>query len=141
MRLKALDWLLIETHWGIKCSSQVENGVLKIGLVDLDGGNVIRAGNKELVRLIGDYELVGVTASDLDHNSIAVRIGAATAVLVPEYFALSHNNPNPFNPVTQIFFSLPVNADVELTVFNILGRRVKTLASSQYESGTAGYIG
>ena len=40
---------------------------------------------------------------------------------------LMSNRPNPFNPATEIAFSLPARAHVRLTVYNILGQRVRTL--------------
>ncbi|MBN1968724.1 MAG: T9SS type A sorting domain-containing protein [Candidatus Delongbacteria bacterium] len=39
-------------------------------------------------------------------------------------FELFQNYPNPFNPTTTINFSLPNNADVKLTVFNINGSKI-----------------
>ena len=47
--------------------------------------------------------------------------------LQPLTYFLGANFPNPFNPVTSIDYTLPTTAGVELTVFDILGRKVKTL--------------
>ena len=47
--------------------------------------------------------------------------------LQPLTYFLGANFPNPFNPVTSIEYALPTTAGVELTVFDILGRQVKTL--------------
>jgi serine protease AprX len=47
--------------------------------------------------------------------------------IVPAAYKLYQNYPNPFNHETIIRFELPVVTDVELTVFNILGQRVKTI--------------
>jgi hypothetical protein len=54
---------------------------------------------------------------------------------LPTEFALAQNYPNPFNPGTQIAFALPVSAEIELTVFDLLGRRVKTLAGGPMAAG------
>ena len=45
------------------------------------------------------------------------------------------NSPNPFNPETNIRFSLPASGEVELCIYNILGQRVRTLARRSFASG------
>lgn len=45
------------------------------------------------------------------------------------------NYPNPFNPSTTIDFSLPTASDVNLSIYNIKGQQIKTLANEQFESG------
>lgn len=50
-------------------------------------------------------------------------------------FSLSQNYPNPFNPETTIEFSLEQAGFVELTVFDLMGRRIKTLVESRMISG------
>jgi subtilisin family serine protease len=54
---------------------------------------------------------------------------------LPEDFTLEQNYPNPFNPVTVIKFSLPIQADIRLEIFNILGQKTKTLIRSKYPAG------
>jgi len=47
-----------------------------------------------------------------------------------------HNNyPNPFNPETTLFFSLSTEQEIELTVYNLKGQKVKQLAKGQFPSG------
>jgi len=48
---------------------------------------------------------------------------------------LNGNYPNPFNPTTTISFSLPAEQDIELTIFNIKGQKVKTLYSGSADVG------
>ncbi|MCK4385862.1 MAG: T9SS type A sorting domain-containing protein [candidate division Zixibacteria bacterium] len=53
--------------------------------------------------------------------------GEGDQLNVPDKFALFQNQPNPFNPETKISYYLPEGCEVKLTIYNILGRRVKTL--------------
>jgi hypothetical protein len=55
--------------------------------------------------------------------------------MVPRLFELAQNYPNPFNPATTIEFSLPEAAHVRLEVFNVLGRRVRTLIDEPRPAG------
>jgi hypothetical protein len=53
----------------------------------------------------------------------------------PNTYWLAPNYPNPFNPTTTIRFYLPRAGDVTLTVFNMLGQKVKVLKDQHLESG------
>ena len=55
---------------------------------------------------------------------------------VPVEFALHDNYPNPFNPSTQIRFDLPETGNVNLTIYNMLGQKVRTF---KMQSAPAGY--
>jgi hypothetical protein len=57
------------------------------------------------------------------------------ALLLPREFALNQNYPNPFNPETVIPISLPKQAEISLTVHNILGQTVRTLFQGKLEAG------
>ena len=54
----------------------------------------------------------------------------------PMSFNLSQNYPNPFNPTTTINFSLPTSNQVNLKVFDTLGREVMTLVNEKREAGS-----
>lgn len=54
---------------------------------------------------------------------------------LPTEFALSQNVPNPFNPTTNISFALPKDANVSLTIYNVLGQQVKNLVDQPMRAG------
>ncbi len=58
---------------------------------------------------------------------------------LPKMFALGQNYPNPFNAETKISFSLPKAADINLAIYDMLGRRVRNLVSGFLEAGSYDY--
>ena len=55
---------------------------------------------------------------------------------LPSAFALRPNIPNPFRTGTQIRFELPVDLSVTLEIFDIAGRRVRTLVQDHFPAGS-----
>jgi hypothetical protein len=77
-----------------------------------------------------------------DDFSVHKMIASPVAVDDPEEsitkaskFHLEQNFPNPFNPETNISFVMPSQAKVNLTIYNILGQKVKTLVDRKLNSG------
>jgi len=72
------------------------------------------------------------------------HIGLATGLLEsveseiaqPRAFVLSQNYPNPFNPTTVISYQLPVISNVDLRVFDLLGREVAVLVNEEKPPGS-----
>ncbi|MEK9138944.1 MAG: T9SS type A sorting domain-containing protein, partial [Bacteroidota bacterium] len=54
----------------------------------------------------------------------------------PEQISLEQNYPNPFNPSTTIEIRLPVQSDFTLTIFDILGRKVRSFEYQRVPAGT-----
>jgi len=54
---------------------------------------------------------------------------------LPEKYTLHQNYPNPFNPITTLRYDLPENSYVNVTVYDMLGREVKTLVSTTQDAG------
>ncbi len=92
------------------------------------------------------YKLV-----DVDINGIRTEHGPVSATphqsvlmsgtgSIPLSFALHQNYPNPFNPSTRISFDIPSNGkgavNAELMVYDVLGRKVRTIVSDSFMPGT-----
>ncbi len=54
---------------------------------------------------------------------------------IPQSVVLDENSPNPFNPNTQIKFGLPSNQRVEIDIYSISGKKVKTLVNNVMNAG------
>jgi hypothetical protein len=54
---------------------------------------------------------------------------------IPAEFALEQNYPNPFNPKTIIGWHLAVDSNVELSIYDLAGRKVTTLVSEKQPAG------
>ena len=83
------------------------------------------------------YISYGVNLENLSTMSINTGVVmSAGDDIVPGVFKLHQNYPNPFNPVTMIQFDVPKRADLVLSVYDLLGRRVKTLVKENLDIGT-----
>lgn len=55
--------------------------------------------------------------------------------LYPYRYCLFQNYPNPSNPETTISFYLPYKTKLELSIYDVLGKKVKTIINNYYEEG------
>ena len=84
------------------------------------------------VDLFQDGQRVGIVSSTAAFTITAV---ATSTDPIPREFALQRNWPNPFNPTTRIAFELPVKTRVTLEIFDVRGRRIRTLLDESREAG------
>jgi hypothetical protein len=104
------------------------SGTLKIN--SIIGQSVVGvAKNRSSVLKSGSFYLQGnkETTSDV-------------AEFLPLSYSLEQNYPNPFNPSTMIKFSLPEEQNVKITVYNVLGKEVATIASGKFKDGNHSVI-
>jgi hypothetical protein len=84
----------------------------------------------QLMRLVLDY-LDGITGIDDPETS--------DGAVIPRAYALNQNFPNPFNPQTTISYDIPESVGkgvhVTVSVYNLRGKKVKTLVDSWKERG------
>jgi hypothetical protein len=83
----------------------------------------------------------GVEEVMAENGPLTVGINASDAVLtileelLPKTFALHQNYPNPFNPVTTLRYDLPEQATVNIIIYDMLGRQVRTLLNQTQDAG------
>ena len=69
-------------------------------------------------------------------NTLVVGTLSIDEDLVLDAFALHQNYPNPFNPTTQIKYDIAEDSFVSITIYDVMGRKIKSLMNT---SQTAGY--
>ena len=77
-----------------------------------------------------EYKLIVTTDTEISDPV------AAEGEELPESFSVSENYPNPFNPSTTFHYSLPQTVNVDVAVFDMLGKRVQTITQGQQSAGT-----
>ncbi|MDG2367457.1 MAG: T9SS type A sorting domain-containing protein, partial [Candidatus Marinimicrobia bacterium] len=87
--------------------------------------NVFAYSGNDSTEITGTRQLVVKREGDLNTESIEP----------PNSFVLHPNYPNPFNPQTQIRFEMPYAGKVDLSIYNLLGVKIKTLYSGQKPTG------
>ncbi len=69
------------------------------------------------------------------NGGLITGTGNNTALTIPDSYQLSQNYPNPFNPSTKINFTIPVNGQVSLKVYDVLGKEVMSLVNDVMTAG------
>jgi len=83
----------------------------------------------------------GIDTVEADNAPYTMEIDGANALsaylerLIADEFAIHQNYPNPFNPVTTLRYDLPENGHVNITIYDMLGREVKTLINQTQDAG------
>ena len=92
---------------------------VKFSVVATDGIDTVKVTGDDRVLFVNRYEYLSTVSEG-----------------IPTEFALQDNYPNPFNPTTTLRFDLPEVSDITLTIYNMLGQKVKTF---NMQSTPAGY--
>ncbi|MCH8871931.1 T9SS type A sorting domain-containing protein [candidate division KSB1 bacterium] len=96
----------------------------------------VNTGEGTIIGPVGLKALTGLAYAETGVTSVEGRDDKS----IPTEFILSQNYPNPFNPSTSIEFSVPVNSNVRLTIFNLLGQEVTTLVNKELSAGNYSVI-
>lgn len=96
-------------------------------------GNLVEVYFFDKSRLLAKSEVANRSTCDLEPCRMLLT-GSGGAGL--SRLALLENVPNPFNPMTEIFFEMPNSGEVDIRVFDLTGRVVRRLTSNEvYQAG------
>ena len=114
------DTLTIDLHFG--------NYSVEV-VTFLCDGNVIDFNSQQtnLFRIGTDFD------DCEDYNGQQLDI--SNAINTPVQLRLNQNYPNPFNPITTLSYDLPEDALVNITIYDMMGKVVSNLVSSQQNAG------
>jgi hypothetical protein len=113
---------------------------IKIGMIDLVSGRLIPPGKGAIARIPihepGQLTVSTVIVCDRFGYELPVELQTDIAdASIPEN-SLEINRPNPFNPSTTIDFTFSRPGRVTISIFNILGQKIRTLTDRPYEVGS-----
>jgi hypothetical protein len=81
-------------------------------------------------------ETIRIILNDGDNEvyaDLSVQINEVSIEIIPQDFALYSPYPNPFNPITTIAYDIPHQADVKMIIYDINGKKVRTLVNEAQE--------
>jgi hypothetical protein len=118
-------WLMVHNY---------ANGVLKIAMA---GVNTLPDGTITTIdlKLKNKGVKFAVSGSAKLNANLNSQINSFTVQAVPTQFELDQNFPNPFNPSTNINYSVPKTSLVTIKVYDILGKEVAALVNEEKSAG------
>jgi hypothetical protein len=117
----AASWTQFQVTIGYTGAGTPDTCIINVSIIGPNTGTDYHVNSTALV---DDITLSGTNAVE------------AAAPAVPDHFALEQNFPNPFNPSTEIRYSIARSEFTTLTVYDLLGREVANLVKEVKEPGT-----
>lgn len=112
--------------------SELSSENFKLGVITIDDYGDTSSRVVQVVLTTGPLDYCGGYGDPQEKLTVNAAIEGGA---IPTTFALHQNHPNPFNAGTVIEYDLPVPSDVELEVFDVLGRRVAGLVYGYMPAG------
>lgn len=146
LTFESIEWSDIINHFTVE--QNIENGIINIaGAGSTPDGQGGIFGNLKLIVSnefpeesfeisINEYR---INENDIVENIVATFIKTTVGIedesKIPEVFSLHQNYPNPFNPVTTLRYDLPEDSQVNIMIYDIMGRTVRHLVNDVQNAG------
>lgn len=82
-----------------------------------------------------DSEIVDIYTNTKTEPLTSTGVQKNISTSIPSEFLLSQNYPNPFNPTTTISFAVPLQSNVKIAIYDIVGREVEVLVNGNFVQG------
>ena len=109
----------------------------KVRVAKLFSGDIDNDGNGDVIFSSASFATDKPQLFMVEHEEevIVVNIDHNDSDIIPNKISLDQNFPNPFNPATAFHYTLAESGTIELTITDIIGRKVTTLISGYQRSG------
>ncbi|MCF7832979.1 MAG: CotH kinase family protein [Candidatus Marinimicrobia bacterium] len=137
------NWLLFwcdedEEQIGLHTNFKLSGGGEFIALTEADGLSIVDSlsfGEQETDISYGRTADAGAVWQFFASPTPGYSNLRTNILAVPETIMLFHNYPNPFNPLTTISYQLSSESHVDLSIYDIKGKKIETLANGSREWG------
>jgi len=129
--MNAYDWGIIDDS-GVECLIDDDMATMAAGnyMSTLEEGTTLSQVTGIFNFSYGTYKIQVRDLADLGQLGVDENFES-----LPRQFALHDNYPNPFNPETRIRFEVGKQENVQLIIYDMLGRKVRTLVNDNYDPG------
>ena len=112
----------------------VEQSTISYELIDIIFEDIDLVRNVEYAYRLAAYDYAG-NQSEFTQTVSTILLSVDQKRLFPEAYTLHQNYPNPFNPITQIRYDLPLSKYVSINIYDLMGKRIKSLVNTNQDAG------
>ncbi|MBO6571526.1 MAG: T9SS type A sorting domain-containing protein [Balneola sp.] len=93
-------------------------------------------GGSQYFFVVKAFDLSGNLSEASNESSTTITTDIFDEAETPEQYFIEQNYPNPFNPSTSITYKVPETANVTITLYDMLGRKLSTLVNERKTAGS-----
>ncbi|MEQ8579290.1 MAG: CARDB domain-containing protein [Balneola sp.] len=93
-------------------------------------------GGSQYFFVIRAFDLSGNISDPSNESTTTILTDIFNESEVPDKYLMEQNYPNPFNPSTSISYKVPEATNVQITLYDMLGRKLSTLINERKSAGT-----